>query len=185
MLLIRSLITLSVVIFGVVAQTPDLPPCVLSCATSAATSAGCGTFTNVTCVCNSPQFVSAALPCLAANCSTQDQQTAAQVEALLCGSSSTSLSLETGTSTALPPSSPTTHSTSLGTGTVTQIVTSVSVVTSTPSSSVALSGSATVPTSLSSSETAIPTTSTGAATPFEVSFGVVAFPAIIAALVAF
>ncbi|KAF8131801.1 hypothetical protein EV363DRAFT_1416719 [Boletus edulis] len=70
-----------------------LDQCIITCSTQAAAVAGCGSFTNLTCVCTSAAFQSAAGACLAANCTTSDLQAAQQIENQQCaavtGSSST------------------------------------------------------------------------------------------------
>ncbi|KAI6101039.1 hypothetical protein EDD16DRAFT_402526 [Pisolithus croceorrhizus] len=49
-------------------STPSLSPCLLNCVTTAASAAGCSSFTDLSCVCTSTTFQSEAGACLTANC---------------------------------------------------------------------------------------------------------------------
>ncbi|KAI5983715.1 hypothetical protein EDD15DRAFT_1855575 [Pisolithus albus] len=67
-------------------STPSLSPCLLNCVTTAASAAGCSSFTDLTCVCSSTTFQSDAAACLTANCTTADIQTAQALEQQECAS---------------------------------------------------------------------------------------------------
>ncbi|KAF8484252.1 hypothetical protein JB92DRAFT_3101636 [Gautieria morchelliformis] len=64
----------------------QVPPCVLNCTTTAATQAGCSGITDLTCVCTSSKFQTAALSCLQASCSASDQASATGLQSTLCAS---------------------------------------------------------------------------------------------------
>ncbi|KAI6145398.1 hypothetical protein BKA82DRAFT_995493 [Pisolithus tinctorius] len=107
------------------ASTPSLSPCLLSCVTTAASSAGCSSFTDLNCVCTSSTFQSDAATCLTANCTTADIQAAQALEQEECASitgSGSATATATGTATASTASttSPSKTSTSTsGTSTAT------------------------------------------------------------------
>ncbi|KAF8434380.1 hypothetical protein L210DRAFT_3410855 [Boletus edulis BED1] len=61
-----------------------LDQCIITCSSQAAAVAGCGSFTNLTCVCTSTAYQSAAGACLAANCTSSDLQAAQQIENQQC-----------------------------------------------------------------------------------------------------
>ncbi|KAH9924566.1 uncharacterized protein B0H18DRAFT_1011741 [Fomitopsis serialis] len=44
----------------------------MSCVQTAATSAGCSSYADLTCICSSTAFQASALTCLTANCTTAD-----------------------------------------------------------------------------------------------------------------
>ncbi|KAI6029054.1 hypothetical protein PISMIDRAFT_676869 [Pisolithus microcarpus 441] len=81
-------------------STPSLSPCLLNCVTSAASAAGCSSFTDLTCVCSSTTFQSEAGACLTANCTTTDIQTAQALEQQECASVTVSGSATASGSTA-------------------------------------------------------------------------------------
>ncbi|KAF8484250.1 hypothetical protein JB92DRAFT_2837035 [Gautieria morchelliformis] len=68
----------------------QIPPCILNCTTTAATQAGCSGITDLTCVCTSSKFQTAALSCLQASCSASDQASATGLQSTLCASVSAS-----------------------------------------------------------------------------------------------
>lgn len=65
-------------------STAGLDPCIMTCSQQAATAAGCGSFTNVTCVCTSQQFQTLAAACLQANCTAADLQAALGLQSQIC-----------------------------------------------------------------------------------------------------
>ncbi|KAH8109875.1 hypothetical protein DFH11DRAFT_892672 [Phellopilus nigrolimitatus] len=80
--------------------------CITTCVGSAAYSAGCANYSDLTCVCTSSAFQTIALQCLQSSCSSGDMTTALGLQQSWCGSVSASSS-ETASSTAcaLPSSS--------------------------------------------------------------------------------
>ncbi|KAG6382206.1 hypothetical protein JVT61DRAFT_859 [Boletus reticuloceps] len=78
-----------------------LDQCIITCSSQAAAAAGCGSFTNLTCVCTSVAFQSAAGACLVANCTQADLQAAQQISSQQCAAvSSSSTAASTATSSA-------------------------------------------------------------------------------------
>ncbi|OJA19756.1 hypothetical protein AZE42_06785 [Rhizopogon vesiculosus] len=131
------------------AQNNTLPQCALLCAGTAATAAGCSSYSNATCVCTSQPFQSAIQPCFDGNCSTTEQGTAWLYYNDLCtngssttgsGSSTHSVTTSTAPGTVSSTNGITTHTSS---GTITQ---------TSPTSSAATS----------SSQTPSPTSTSGA-----------------------
>ncbi|KAI0250130.1 hypothetical protein BJV78DRAFT_1221352 [Lactifluus subvellereus] len=81
---LRILLALTVTAFGVSAQS-GLSDCAVSCLKGAeGPSPSCISYTDVSCVCNSGTFQTAATNCLNAYCTTQDYQTATQLQAEHC-----------------------------------------------------------------------------------------------------
>ncbi|KAI6117781.1 hypothetical protein EDD17DRAFT_920138 [Pisolithus thermaeus] len=104
-------------------STPSLSPCLLNCVTTAASAAGCSSFTDLSCVCTSTTFQSEAGACLTANCTTTDVQTAQALEQQECasitasGSATASGTATASTASATSPSK--TSSVASGTSTAT------------------------------------------------------------------
>ncbi|KAG0701165.1 hypothetical protein DFH29DRAFT_928204 [Suillus ampliporus] len=116
------------------AQNFTLPQCAEVCAGTAATAAGCYSYSNATCVCASQPFQSAIQTCFNTNCNTTTQGSAWQYYSNLCtdGSSSaasgaSTISGHSTTTSPGPASTVTTSHTSL---------TQTSSLTSTPITSV-------------------------------------------------
>ncbi|KAI0685225.1 hypothetical protein BC835DRAFT_1385395 [Cytidiella melzeri] len=76
--------------------------CALNCIETAASSAGCSSFTDLTCVCTNQQFQSAATTCLQ-GCGTADLQAAQALQSSECASISSAAS---GSSTVSSSASP-------------------------------------------------------------------------------
>jgi len=134
--------------------TAGLDTCIITCLTSAASSAGCNGITDLTCLCSSTAFTTAAATCLQSNCTAADLQTALTLQQSECasvsassGASSTteSESSTSGVSESVTVSTSTTV-TSSPSATSTHSSTSVTVKTSTsttPANTSSGSGSAT------------------------------------------
>ncbi|KAM6503014.1 hypothetical protein JOM56_002991 [Amanita muscaria] len=89
MLVHARLITLAALVTLVAGQTPS--QCILGCSQAAlgsATNKSCKAITD-TCVCTDVGFQTATGQCLQKNCTTQDQQAAAQLQNVLCGNTTT------------------------------------------------------------------------------------------------
>ncbi|KAI0253623.1 hypothetical protein BJV78DRAFT_1280695 [Lactifluus subvellereus] len=85
----QILLTLAVAAAGVSAQA-GLDTCILTCLQNASKASGsCADFTNLSCVCTNTVFQTGVASCLQTNCTTQDQQTALQLQQQQCGSAST------------------------------------------------------------------------------------------------
>ncbi|ETW74605.1 hypothetical protein HETIRDRAFT_461384 [Heterobasidion irregulare TC 32-1] len=69
-----------------------LSPCIITCLTQASSSGTCSSFTDISCVCSSQAFQSAAAQCLTSSCSSSDQAAALQLQQTECGSASGSAS---------------------------------------------------------------------------------------------
>ncbi|KAG1774608.1 hypothetical protein EV702DRAFT_519731 [Suillus placidus] len=127
------------------AQNYTLPQCAQVCAGTAATAAGCYSYSNATCVCASQLFQAAIQSCFNTSCNTTTQGTAWQYYSNLCtdGSSasfgtstfsgqSTTTTVNATTSTALGPvtshtsSTQTTSLSSVGLASVSSTTTSAS-----------------------------------------------------------
>ncbi|KAJ3561489.1 hypothetical protein NP233_g10164 [Leucocoprinus birnbaumii] len=101
-----------------------LTPCIVSCVTPAAERAGCVSFANITCVCQSTSFQTEARDCLQKNCSATDVTTAlglqsSQCAALMTASGSAGASVSnTASGASATQTSPTgsANSTASGTG---------------------------------------------------------------------
>ncbi|KAF8578494.1 hypothetical protein K439DRAFT_1663715 [Ramaria rubella] len=157
---------------------PTVPPCVLNCTTIAATQAGCGSVTNVTCVCSSQPFQAASLACLQSNCSPSDQTAAVALEDSICGANATASSPAGG-----PSSTGSEASTPASSGVSTPASSGVSTAASSGASGGSSSGSLTAPpanstpppqsTTGGSSSSSGPTTSapSGSGKAFEFAFG--------------
>ncbi|KAI0250132.1 hypothetical protein BJV78DRAFT_1113478, partial [Lactifluus subvellereus] len=76
--------TLAVAAVGVSAQS-GLDTCITGCLTIAEGHSSCTSYTNVSCVCTSKAFQTAAASCLSANCTTADQKAATQLQETQCG----------------------------------------------------------------------------------------------------
>ncbi|KAG2338286.1 hypothetical protein BDR05DRAFT_969359 [Suillus weaverae] len=79
------------------AQNYTLPPCAQVCAGTAATAAGCYSYSNATCVCASQLFQAAIQSCFNTSCNTTTQGTAWQYYSNLCTDGSSSASFGTST----------------------------------------------------------------------------------------
>ncbi|CAE6425537.1 hypothetical protein BN14_03285 [Rhizoctonia solani AG-1 IB] len=79
-------------------STGDISPCVLTCSTQAAQSAGCAGITDVECLCGSMDFQQAALTCLQTQC-PNEVAAATALQSQLCGASGTGTSTATDTAT--------------------------------------------------------------------------------------
>ncbi|KAH7920558.1 hypothetical protein BV22DRAFT_1132975 [Leucogyrophana mollusca] len=93
----------------------SLTPCILSCVTQAASSGGCSSFTDISCVCTSTAFQSAALSCLQANCTSAEVSAATQLQQTECagvssGSSGAASATSSGQASATSAGSPTSSS---------------------------------------------------------------------------
>ncbi|EGO00637.1 hypothetical protein SERLA73DRAFT_178497 [Serpula lacrymans var. lacrymans S7.3] len=123
---IKSLLIASVAALAVNAQSTSstapgslptgLTPCVVSCVKSAASTGGCSSFTNVSCICTSTAFQSAALSCLKANCSSAEVQAATQLQQTECAKVSSSSSSASASGTAKLASSPSTKASNAAIG---------------------------------------------------------------------
>ncbi|KAI0915392.1 hypothetical protein AcW1_003930 [Taiwanofungus camphoratus] len=65
-----------------------ITPCILNCVTQAASSGGCSSFEDLSCVCTSSAFQSAARSCLQSNCTTAEQQSADVLQQQECAAAS-------------------------------------------------------------------------------------------------
>ncbi|KAJ8587681.1 hypothetical protein M405DRAFT_290852 [Rhizopogon salebrosus TDB-379] len=89
------------------AQNNTLPQCALLCAGTAATAAGCSSYSNATCVCASQPFQSAIQSCFDGGCGTADQGRAWLYYSNLCTTNgSSSASSSSGTQSATTSSTP-------------------------------------------------------------------------------
>lgn len=68
----------------VVAQMPDVPICVLSCTSQAASDAGCQSNMDLPCVCTNSAFASAATKCILGQCSAEEVNIASQLQKSVC-----------------------------------------------------------------------------------------------------
>ncbi|WVF70406.1 hypothetical protein IAT40_005196 [Kwoniella sp. CBS 6097] len=75
-------------VLGFVSAQANIPQCVVTCSTEAAASAGCTSYTDVTCVCTNAAFQNAAGACLIANCTADEQTAAASLQQVLCAGQS-------------------------------------------------------------------------------------------------
>ncbi|KAG1751919.1 hypothetical protein EDD22DRAFT_243650 [Suillus occidentalis] len=117
------------------AQNFTLPQCAQLCAGTAATAAGCDSYSNATCVCASQPFQSAIQSCFNTSCNTTTQGTAWAYYSNLCTDGS---SASSGASSSTFSGSSTTTTVSTTTSTATGPVTShTSTQTSSSLSSVA------------------------------------------------
>ncbi|KAF8550358.1 hypothetical protein OG21DRAFT_1499838 [Imleria badia] len=90
-------------------STPALPDsCIIECLNPAAVQYGCGTYSNLTCVCTSTAYEQAALSCLQANCTAADVTAAVQSQEEVCGAlyPSGSVPVSIAASTAAPSGTP-------------------------------------------------------------------------------
>ncbi|KAG6915584.1 hypothetical protein DXG01_010852 [Tephrocybe rancida] len=121
--------------------------CIIDCVTTAAQDAGCSSFTDLTCVCTSTPFQTAAAQCLQSTCTPADVQAALALQAQQCSAippsgSATGSATTEGGATSTPVSGTTT-----GTTSVSRPVSTSSRATSTaPTSSRAATSGATAPT---------------------------------------
>ncbi|KAG2037967.1 hypothetical protein BDR03DRAFT_955998 [Suillus americanus] len=136
-----SLVFVFFLVFGFcAAQNYTLPQCAQVCAGTAATAAGCYSFSNATCVCASQPFQAAIQSCFDMSCNMTTGGTAWQYYSNLCDVSSassafsgqsktTTVSAATSTSTAPRPVTSYTSSTqtsSIGSANVSSTTTSTS-----------------------------------------------------------
>ncbi|KAI0291240.1 hypothetical protein B0F90DRAFT_1824048 [Multifurca ochricompacta] len=82
-------VAFAVAAVGVSGQA-GLDSCIIGCLQGAVSSNTCASFTDVACVCSNTAFQQAAATCLTSKCTTQDQQTAQQLQQQQCGTSSAS-----------------------------------------------------------------------------------------------
>ncbi|CCM06730.1 uncharacterized protein FIBRA_09024 [Fibroporia radiculosa] len=106
--------------FHVSIPSPDA--CVLNCLESAISSGGCSSITDISCVCTSTAYQSAAEACLKANCTAADLATAAALQTSECAGVSGAVTLSTsatasGSGSASASASGSANSTSTKTGT--------------------------------------------------------------------
>ncbi|KIL67057.1 hypothetical protein M378DRAFT_160036 [Amanita muscaria Koide BX008] len=126
MLVNARLVTLAALLTLVAGQTPS--QCIIGCSQAAlgsATNKSCKAITD-TCVCTDIGFQTAAGQCLQKNCTAQDQQTATQLQKVLCGNTtatgsgssngtnSTSSASQSGSSTATGSAATTSQSSAAG-----------------------------------------------------------------------
>ncbi|KAG2752948.1 hypothetical protein P692DRAFT_20829870 [Suillus brevipes Sb2] len=117
-----SLIFTFFIAFGFcAAQNFTLPQCAQLCAGTAATAAGCYSYSNATCVCASQPFQSAIQSCFNTSCNTTTQGTAWAYYSNLCTDGS---SASSGASTSTFSGSSTTTTVSATTSTAPEPVTS-------------------------------------------------------------
>ncbi|KII88863.1 hypothetical protein PLICRDRAFT_588054 [Plicaturopsis crispa FD-325 SS-3] len=74
-------------------------PCILQCVTTAASQGGCSSASDLTCICSSAAFQSAAESCLKSNCSSVEQAAALQLQQSECASVSSSAASGSGSAT--------------------------------------------------------------------------------------
>ncbi|KAI1784984.1 hypothetical protein LXA43DRAFT_171604 [Ganoderma leucocontextum] len=84
--------------------TTGLSPCILQCTTQAASSAGCSSVTDISCVCSNTKFQQAALTCLQQSCTAAEVQAAMALQAQECGSASSAASSGASSATSVPSS---------------------------------------------------------------------------------
>ncbi|QRV98064.1 CFEM domain protein [Ceratobasidium sp. AG-Ba] len=87
--------------------TSSISPCILTCSQQAASSAGCSSFADISCVCSSQQFQTDAASCITQTCPDQVQQALGLQQALCgaAGSGSSGIASATATSSATAPAS--------------------------------------------------------------------------------
>ncbi|KAF8989197.1 hypothetical protein BDQ17DRAFT_1547650 [Cyathus striatus] len=112
---------------GAPTDTSGVSPCLLQCVTTAATDAGCSSFSDIACVCASDSFQASALSCLQDNCTPADLTAAQALQQQECGATSASAS---GTDTDTAGATSASASGSV-TGTAISTTTAVSLTTST------------------------------------------------------
>ncbi|KAH8089206.1 hypothetical protein HD553DRAFT_305370 [Filobasidium floriforme] len=140
-----TLALLASVAIGANAQTTP-SQCVLTCSQQAATTAGCTSFADPSCVCTNVAFQNAAQQCLVANCTAEEQAQALSLQATLCPNGAVS-----GVSSIIPSSILTqTSSVALPTGAAASSI-SASVMSSMESESSMMSSSAAAASSTASS----------------------------------
>ncbi|KIK69433.1 hypothetical protein GYMLUDRAFT_1002773 [Collybiopsis luxurians FD-317 M1] len=164
----------------------QLSSCATACVSQAAEKDGCGSFTNITCVCTNAQFQADALSCLTAECSASDLTTLQGLQATECGAaqlsatgsvtdtsvfSATGVSSGTGTSLSIPSSgAASSGASSSGSGSTTGSASGTSSAAASGSgTATTASGSGGATTAAATSPAA--TTSTGAAQNLQVPFG--------------
>ncbi|CAE6452220.1 unnamed protein product [Rhizoctonia solani] len=69
---------------AVVAFAQSVPPCVKSCSDQAATAHGCGSHSNVSCVCTNAAFQKAARECIQSKCTAAELKQALDLQAASC-----------------------------------------------------------------------------------------------------
>ncbi|KAI9455826.1 hypothetical protein HD554DRAFT_2178323 [Boletus coccyginus] len=138
----------------------NLTPCLLTCVTQAATSGGCASYADISCVCTSATFQSAATACLQASCTADDLAAAQALQQQQCGALTTGASTATGAST------------TASTGTASGTTLPVSSVSSSSTKASSSSTSAKTSTSASASQAA---TSSSAAMPLSAPFSLGSF----------
>ncbi|GMK57570.1 hypothetical protein CspeluHIS016_0404040 [Cutaneotrichosporon spelunceum] len=155
-------------------DTSSINPCILECAGTGATAAGCKDVTDLTCICASSQFVTGALSCIQSQCPDQ-VAAAAALQQTLCpsggasGAATPSASAETPAASAAETSAASTPAAETPAASeassAASVASSASAVASS-AGSVAASASAShasASASHAASSAAAPTTSTGGA----------------------
>ncbi|KAH8116174.1 hypothetical protein DFH11DRAFT_1266156 [Phellopilus nigrolimitatus] len=66
--------------------TAGIDECIITCVSSAASSAGCSSFTDLSCICTSSAFQTSALQCLQSSCSAEDLSNAQALQQTECAS---------------------------------------------------------------------------------------------------
>ncbi|KAL5503707.1 hypothetical protein ACEPAH_7778 [Sanghuangporus vaninii] len=70
-------------------STEGLTECILNCVSTAATSAGCSSFADLSCVCTSEAFQSQARSCLESSCTEEELNAAVSIQEANCGAFTT------------------------------------------------------------------------------------------------
>ncbi|KAF9269855.1 hypothetical protein L218DRAFT_953490 [Marasmius fiardii PR-910] len=114
----RFSVALSLLIFVSYASAQNIPPCALTCISSANTT-GCAGPTDTACLCQNQALINSTLACLQQGCPSSDIQAALSAAQALCARVSVSLSVPagasatpTGSSNSSASAAPTTSSTS-------------------------------------------------------------------------
>jgi hypothetical protein len=81
----------------------DLPPCSISCFTSALLSDGCATLTDFKCHCSKPELISQVQPCVQGACSPQEVATVISAAQQLCAGVGVPLTLASTGGASSPP----------------------------------------------------------------------------------
>ncbi|KJA16406.1 hypothetical protein HYPSUDRAFT_219505 [Hypholoma sublateritium FD-334 SS-4] len=88
--------------------------CVIECVSSAAVLDGCSSFTDVTCVCSSAQFIVDATACLTEHCTTADLAAAVGLQTSQCTAAGIAVTGTAGAANSVPFSTPASSSTAAG-----------------------------------------------------------------------
>ncbi|KAJ8587679.1 hypothetical protein M405DRAFT_934573 [Rhizopogon salebrosus TDB-379] len=96
-----------------------LTPCIIQCSSQAAASSGCSSYIDLTCVCSSSAFQTAAGACLQANCTAADIQAATQIQTTECSSLTSNSTTTTSSSATLASTASHSSSTSLSSSSAT------------------------------------------------------------------